>query len=66
MTNWYAIWCKDREDWLRESSADGIGVIAFPTKKAAMRRAALEYASYSYTEAKRNGWVEVRPLGDKL
>jgi hypothetical protein len=59
----YGIWCKDKEphDWLRDSE-DPASVIAYESKRAAWSRAAGEYGYHSYTAAKRDGWVEVRPL----
>lgn len=61
----YAIWCHDEldsGDWLRETRADGIGIIAFLSKRAAQKRAAQEFNYDSYSAAKRDGWCDVRTL----
>lgn len=68
----HGIWCKDigfkrngenKADWLRERNTDRYKpILAFESKRAACKRAAEEYGYPSYTEAKRKGWVEVRPL----
>jgi hypothetical protein len=50
------------------SAYDGAGdqiagaIVAFSSKRAACKRAAKYFGYESYTEAKRHGWCEVRPL----
>lgn len=66
----YGIWCKDekknRGDWLREFPSNvqdgGIAILAFTSKRQAQRRAADNYGFDTYSEAKKNDWVEVKPL----
>lgn len=70
MSTFYGIWCKDAKrdkgDWLREQDADGgSGLIAFPSRAAAQRRAARMYGYATYGAAKRDDWCEVRPLNVK-
>lgn len=66
----YGIWCKDEKnnkgDWLREFPSKvedgGIAILAFTSKREAQRRAADNYGFGTYSEAKKNDWVEVIPL----
>jgi hypothetical protein len=66
----YGIWCKDLNDnkggWYRELPStvnDGhVATLAFASKRDACYRAASEYGFDTYSEAKRNGWVEVKTL----
>jgi hypothetical protein len=66
----YGIWCKDinnnKGDWFRElqSSVDdgGIAILTFTSKREACYRAAKNYGYDTYTQAKKDGWVEVHPL----
>ena len=69
---YYGIWLFDGGEtpvggiWLceiglRQESA----ILAFKGKRAAMRRAAIHLGFPTYTEAKRKGWCEVRPLADR-
>jgi hypothetical protein len=68
----YGIWCKDlkdcRGDWYRElpSKVDdgGVAILAFTSMRQAQKRAAQEYGFDAYSEARKNDWVEVRPLQD--
>ena len=61
----FGIWCKDRNDWLREQdiAVPKPPVLAFESKRAAQKRAAEEYGFPSYTQAKRKDWVEIREIG---
>jgi hypothetical protein len=57
----------DKWDWVREHNiaVSRPPILAFESKRAACKRAA-EYAGYaSYTEAKRDNWVEVKPLTEE-
>ena len=64
----YGVWCLDknnnRGDWLRDDdrALDGGAILAFERKRDACERARDEYGFDTYTQAKRNGWVEVRRL----
>ena len=66
----YGIWCKDLNDnkggWYRELPSmenDGyVAILVFTSKRAACCRARTEYGFDTYSEARRNGWVEVRSL----
>jgi hypothetical protein len=66
----YGIWCYDlrdgKGDWYRElrSNVDdgGIALLVFASIHKAKSRAAQEYGFDTYAEAKKNGWVEVRPM----
>lgn len=63
---YYGIWCFDENDnkgdWLRNFGDEERPILAFETKKLACQRAARNYGFLTYTEAKRKGWAEVRPL----
>jgi hypothetical protein len=64
----YGIWDCICKDWLRElpwQAQNGVKpILAFESKRNAQRRAALYCGpSFSgYSDAKRKGWCEVRPL----
>ena len=60
----FAVWFKDREDWLRERnvSVPDPPVLVFRSRRQANRRAAEEYGFASYSEAKKKDWVEVREI----
>lgn len=64
MTFW-GIWCKDKDDWLRERTPEGtagVAVLAFACLLTARRRAAAHFGFPTYGWAKSAGWCEVRPL----
>jgi len=68
----FGIWCYDlnnhKGDWMRDDAditADA-GISAFPTARMAQRRARRSYGFQTYSDAKREGWVEVRPLTPTL
>lgn len=69
----YGIWCKDvndnKGDWLREYRPGLLEIpgalIAFESKKAAMRRAADHYGYESYSKVRRDDWCEVRELASR-
>lgn len=60
----YGVWCYDarnnRGDWLRYPGERAI--VSYESKRAAWSRAAGEYGYATYTDAKRDGWCEVRQL----
>jgi hypothetical protein len=62
----WGIWCLDTNDWAREMPSNvndgGVAVLAFFSKQAACKRAAERYFYDTYTEAKRDGWCEVRKI----
>lgn len=64
----FGIWRYDANnhvgDWLRESENDVArnGIVAYPSRTAAFARASTLYGYPSYSAAKADGWVEVRPL----
>lgn len=66
----YGIWCKDlkdcKGDWMRELPSkvnDGeIAILAFTAKRTAQERAAEAYGYDTYSQARRDDWVEVRQL----
>lgn len=67
----YGIWDYETKDWVREMPSrvndGGVAVLAFQSKREACKRAADHWACGYYSDAKRLGYCEVRPLaqGDK-
>lgn len=58
----WAIWDFTTKDWLREPLQEFTAILAFDTKRSACGRAAQCWGYDSYSEAKADGWCEVRKL----
>lgn len=59
----WGVWCFDNKDWLRAARSAYSPILAYESKRVAMKAAALEYCSFdSYSDANRKGWCEVREL----
>lgn len=61
----YGVWAfSDRpgrpDDWIRDADSDAI--LAFESKRKACAYATNNWGFASYTETKRAGWCEVKPL----
>ncbi len=71
---WWGIWCKDESRprlpneiggyWLRRLVNGHEAIQVFTSKAIACSCAAEEFGFWTYTEAKRKGWCEVRRLSD--
>lgn len=63
---WYGVWCFELNDkrggWLRPVGTHDDSVLAWSSIRAAWSAAAHEYGYRNYTQARRDGWVEVRPI----
>lgn len=61
----WGIWDFEKNDWVRPWLLHGNPILAFESKRAACLNATYNFGFSSYSEAKRKGWCEVRPLAAK-
>lgn len=61
---YWGIWDCEKNDWHRIFGGRGAvnTIPAFSSKAVACKEAAYQFGFNTYTEAKRKGWCEVRPL----